>query len=134
MCLTFQGAKLRIGEGVCHRLRSVLQERGTRSPGHDQRGYHDGCQRFSGDGAIPHDGIIVGERRCHRLEEWPDGRLAHTGNSFSRRAPGGHGERDGITPASVAEQRGQLSRVVLRRLASLLVTSVERWARITPPS
>jgi hypothetical protein len=51
MCLTFQGTKLRVGEGVCHRLRSVVHERGTCSPIHDQRGYREGCQPFCGDRA-----------------------------------------------------------------------------------
>src|SRR5258707_389360 len=132
MRLIFQGTKLRSGEGVCNHLCGVLQERGTRSTVYDQRGFRKGCQPFCGDRAILHDGIIVGKRRCHRLEEGPDGRLAHPGNSFSRRAPRCHGESDGITPASLCEQSSQLSRVVLRRLTGILVTSVERWLRKLP--
>src|SRR5207248_6618575 len=127
MRLTFQGAALSIREGECHRLGSVVHERGTRSTGDDQRGYRDGCQPFCGDRAIPHDGSIVGKRRCHRLEEWPDGRLTHAGNRFSRRAPRCHSQSDGITPAPLGEQSCQLSRVVLRCLAGTLVTRIEWW-------
>src|SRR5438093_3980325 len=127
MRLTFQGTVLSIGEGMCNRSRSVLHEHRTRSTVYEQGGYSDGCQPFCGDRAIPHDGIIVGQRWCHRLEEWPDGRLAHPGNSFSWRAPRCHGQSDGITPTSLCEQSCQLSRVALRRLAGMLVTRVERW-------
>ena len=76
---------------------------------------------------IPYDGIIVGKRRCCRLEEWPDGRLAHPGNRFSGGAPRGHSQSDGTTPASLGEQSCQLSRVPFRRLVGTLVTSVEGW-------
>src|SRR5258708_5403480 len=127
MRVPFQGTALCVGEGERHRLRRALHERGTCSTVYDKRGYREGCQPFCGDRAIPHDGIIVSKRRCHRLEEWPDGRLAHTGNRFRRRAPRGHGESGGITPASLAEQSRQLSRIILRRLAGMLVTRVERW-------
>ncbi len=127
MRLTFQGKKLRIGEGMCHRLRGVVHERRARSTIHDKGGYREGCQLFCGHRAIPHDGVIVSKCWCHRLEEWPDGRLAHPGNRFSRRAPRCHGQSDSITQASLSEQCCQLSRVALRRLTGMLVTGVEWW-------
>ncbi len=42
VCLTFQGTVLRIGEGVCGRLRGIMHERWTRSTVHYKRGYRDG--------------------------------------------------------------------------------------------
>jgi hypothetical protein len=116
MSLTFQGTALR-----------VVHERGTRSTVDDQRGDRDKCQPFRGDRTIPHDGIIAGKRRCYRLEEWPNGRLAHPGNRFSGGAPRDHSQSEGITPASLGEQSCQLPRVAFRRLVDTLVTSVERW-------
>src|SRR5947209_16655846 len=60
MRLTFQGTALCVGKGMCHRLRGVVHERGTRTTVDDQCGYSDRCQPLRGDRAIPHDGIIVG--------------------------------------------------------------------------
>ena len=126
MRLTCQGPQLCVGEGMCHRLGGGRHERGTRSPSHNQDGNGNGCQPLCGDSAILHDGIIVGQRRRYRLKKGPDRHLAHPGHCFSRRAPRRHGERGRIPPASLAEQRPQLSRVALRCPARLLVTGVER--------
>src|ERR1700736_2380156 len=49
MRLTFQGAALRVGEGVCNCLCSVMHERGTRTTVYDQCGDGNACQPFYWD-------------------------------------------------------------------------------------
>src|SRR6185437_11072287 len=74
--------------GVGHDLRQgfgrIVHESTARSAVHDERWRRDRSRRRKRHCPIAKDRVIVGESRRHRLQGWPEWRLAHPGYLVGR--------------------------------------------------
>lgn len=84
MRLTFQGAMLSVGKGICEYLRGVVQHRRAVSTTYQERGDRDGRQLFSQHQHITHDSSIIDERVRYVFERRPEWRMSKLGNDFGR--------------------------------------------------